>query len=68
MSLDWPGSALPHLSLSMNFAAIGPRHMPMMTAGTIPFLDVSLFFFPLSLGGFVVGLGGSERTRFTQVP
>ena len=35
MRLVWPRSAEPHRSLSINFAAIGPRRMPITTAGTI---------------------------------
>ena len=34
MTLSWSGAAWPHFSASMNFAAIGPRAIPMMTAGT----------------------------------
>lgn len=36
ISLVCPGFALPHVSVSMNLADIGPNRTPIATAGTTP--------------------------------
>lgn len=54
-----PLVADPHLSLSMNFAAIGPSKTPINTAGTVS----------LSVSGVIYVVAVCvPRTCFTQVP
>ena len=61
MALVWPDSALPHFSESRNLADMGPRMIPIITAGTV---NVSVYTVFRSMGTN----RDWGRTGFAKVP